>query len=97
MGRKLEFGIGSDIDDVEDLELWVPQGRAEPVLLYVLADGPFDEEALKYGYEPQQIGGFAVWGENTMIDVIYLRHNRLDLLVHEWRHIEEAKDYHESA
>ena len=90
MPRRLTFGTPYR---VKPLEMWRAKGRTAPVKLYVLPDPEFFTAAEKHGY-PRGIGAFAVWGRWWETDRIYLRAGRLDLFPHEWRHVEEQRNFH---
>ena len=97
MARKLTFGLRRQtkaFTTPKALDLWTPKGRAAPALLYVLPHNDFARAAAKFGYAGRNIGGFAVWGRLWQRDRIYLRADRADLFLHEWRHIEEQSDFH---
>ena len=94
MARRLTFGLTSDTAyRTKPLDLWQAKGRTAPVKLYVLPDPEFFAAAEKFGYA-RNIGAFAVWGRWWETDQIYLRASRLDLFPHEWRHIEEQRNFH---
>ena len=101
MGRKLVFGINRQtkaFNTPQELDLWIPKGRKEWVRLYVLSHHHFSIAAAMHGYGGRNIGGFAMYGlwcwPLWQRDRIYLRADRPDLFLHEWRHIEEQRDYH---
>ena len=101
MPRKLAFGLKHQtkaFTTPESLHLWIPKGRKDPALIYVLAHNDFSHAAAKAGYAGRDIGGFAVWGRWCwplwQHDRIYLRADRVDLFLHEWRHVEEQRDFH---
>ena len=101
MTRKLAFGLkrkSQAFTTPKALDLWRPKGRTAPALLYVLPHNEFSIAAAKYGYGGRAIGGFAVWGRwrwpMWQHDRLYLRADRADLFLHEWRHIETQSDFH---
>ncbi len=88
MSRKLTFGT---ITTPKPLKLWQPtEGHT---ILHWLPGDKFEAAARLHGYSPG-IGAFAVWGRWWKKDEIYLHANRVDLLVHEMRHIEEQRNFH---
>lgn len=91
MGRKLSFCTPVD---VKPLRFWQAVGRSTPALTYVLPKEEFENMAAKHGYT-SYVGAFSVWGRWWEKDKIYLRHNRTDLFLHEWRHIETQSNFHE--
>ena len=101
MARKLTFGIKRQtkaFTTPEALDLWVPKGRKEWARIYVLPHNDFARAALKFGYAGRKIGGFATYGlwrwPMWQRDRIYLRADQASLFLHEWRHIEEQRDFH---
>ena len=97
MARKLTFGLrrqSKAFTTPKALDLWTPKGRAAPALIYVLPHNDFARAAAKHGYAGWAIGGFAVWGRWWKRDEIYLRADRADLFLHEWRHIETQTNFH---
>lgn len=95
--RKLLYGFQGEtkvIEEPEPLDLWVPEGREEPVLLYVLPVESFKRVAVRFGY-PDTISGLAVYKRWYAKDIIYVRVDRLEKIIgHEWRHIVTQKNFH---
>ncbi len=95
--RKLLYGLQGEvriIQEPEPLDLWVPEGREEPVSLFVLPVESFQRVAVKYGY-PDTISGLAIYKRWYAQDAIYVRVDRLEkIIVHEWRHIKTQKNVH---
>lgn len=101
MARKLTFGIrrkSKAFTTPKALDLWRPQGRTAPALVYVLPHNDFARAAAKHGYTGRAIGGFALYGlwcwPRWQHDRIYLRADRADLFLHEWQHVETQSNFH---
>ena len=95
--RKLTFGLrGSTLatTNPRPLEMWTPRGREKPALTYVLPVESFKRMAVRFGYLPT-IGAFAVYKRPFGMDAMYFRCDRYaELALHEWRHIEEQRNFH---